>query len=262
MAEQLHHKNSVGRDDATLPVEFIAVCVVAFIASVAATVYFCRSMCCQMKMPGDWTMSMMWMRMPGQTWLASATSFLLMWLSMMVAMMLPSALPTFLKTRRAPVSLSVMATGYFAVWVASGTGIYALGVAFAAEAMHWEVFSRAVPVLSGASLIAAGAFQFTSWKTTGLLRCRSPFGCASVCPERETNFRLGCKQGMACFLCCAAPSMILVVLGMMNPFVIIGVAIIISAEKVLPRPAIVVRLVGIVAIIAGVMATLHKLEIG
>src|SRR2546421_626725 len=67
---------------------------------------------------------------------------------------------------------------------------------------------------------------------------------------------------MACCLCCAAPTMILVVLGMMNPFVIIGVAIIISAEKVLPRPAIVVRLIGIVAIIAGVMATLHKLEIG
>jgi len=148
------------------------------------------------------------------------------------------------------------------LWLATGTGIYALGVAFAAAAMRWEVFSRAVPVLSGASLIAAGAFQFTSWKTTGLLRCRSPFGCASVCPERETNFRLGCKQGMACCLCCAAPTMILVVLGMMNPFVIIGVAIIISAEKVLPRPAIVVRLVGIVAILAGVMATLHKLEIG
>ena len=44
---------------------------------------------------------------------------------MMVAMVLPSALPTFLKTRRAPVSLSVMATGYFAVWVASGTNLCA-----------------------------------------------------------------------------------------------------------------------------------------
>src|SRR6266568_8936154 len=254
MTDQLQHKNSAGGNEATLPAEFIAVCVLAFVAGVSATVYFCHSMCCQMEMPGDWTMSMMWMRMPGQTWLASATSFLLMWLSMMVAMMLPSALPTFLKTRRAPVSLSVMATGYFAVWLASGTGIYALGIAFAAAAMRWEIFSRAVPVLSGASLIAAGAFQFTSWKTTGLLRCRSPFGRASVCPERETNFRLGCKQGMACCLCCAAPTMILVVLGMMNPFIIIGVAIIISAEKVLPRPAIVVRLVGIVAIMAGVMA--------
>src|SRR2546421_7553327 len=127
MTDQLQHKNSVGGNEATLPAEFIVVCVLAFVAGVSATVYFCHSMCCEMEMPGGWTMSMMWMRMPGQTWLASATSFLLMWLSMMVAMMLPSALPTFLKTRRAPVSLSVMATGYFAVWVASGTGIYALG---------------------------------------------------------------------------------------------------------------------------------------
>src|SRR5881296_2058621 len=144
-------------------------------------------------------------------------TFLLMWLAMMIAMMLPSALPTFLKTRRAAAALSLMAIGYFAVWLVSGVGIYALGVAFAAAAMRWENFSRTVPLLSGASLIAAGAFQLTRWKTSGLLRCRSPFGCASVCPERETNFRLGCKQGVACYLCCTAPMMILIVLGMMNP---------------------------------------------
>src|SRR5262249_5067927 len=114
--------------------EFIAACVLAFVASVAATAYFCCSMCCEMEMPGGWTMSMMWMRMPGQTWAASATSFQLMWLAMMVAMMLPSAVPMFLSTKRAPISLSVMATGYFAIWLAVGVGIYALGVAFAAAA--------------------------------------------------------------------------------------------------------------------------------
>jgi predicted metal-binding membrane protein len=206
-----------------------------------------------MEMPGGWTMSMMWMRMPGQTWLASALSFQFMWLAMMVAMMLPSALPTFLKTNRAPTSLSVMATGYFAIWLAAGVGIYALGVAFAAAAMRWEMFSRAVPVLCGAALIAAGAFQFTRWKMTGLLGCRSPFGCVTACPEREANFRLGCQQGAACSLCCTAPMMILIVLGMMNPLVIVGVAIVIAAEKLLPRPEIVSRLVGISAIIAGVV---------
>ena len=78
-----------------------------------------------MEMPGGWTMSMMWMRMPGQTWFASAISFLLMWLAMMVAMMMPSALPTFLKTRRQRASLCQMASGYFAVWLAAGLGIYA-----------------------------------------------------------------------------------------------------------------------------------------
>jgi predicted metal-binding membrane protein len=49
-----------------------------------------------MEMPGGWTMSMMWMRMPGQTWFASALSFQSMWLAMMVTMMMPSALPMFL----------------------------------------------------------------------------------------------------------------------------------------------------------------------
>jgi len=139
----------------------------AFVASVAATVYFCRSMCCEMEMPCGWTMSMMWMRMHGQTWFGSALSFHFMWLAMMVAMMLPSALPTFLKQRRTPASLSVMATGYFAAWMALGVGIYALGVAFAAAAMRWEVFSRAVPVLSGASLIAAGPFNLQAGKPPG-----------------------------------------------------------------------------------------------
>src|SRR5207247_7837517 len=141
---------------------------------------------CEKEMPGGWTMSMMWMRIPGQTWVAPVTSFLLMWLSMMVAMMLPSALPTFLKQKRTPVAVSLMATGYFAVWLAVGVGIYALGVAFAAAAMRWESFSRIVPALSVAAIIAAGAFQFTHWKKSSLLGCRSPFGCVTACPDRET----------------------------------------------------------------------------
>src|SRR5882672_11405400 len=136
MTDQLQHKNSVGGNEARLPAEFIAVCVLAFVAGVSATVYFCHSMCCEMEMPGGWTMSMMWMRMPGKTWFGSAMSFALMWLAMMVAMMLPSVLPTFLKTRREAVSLSVMAIGYFVVWLATGVGIYVVGIAFAAAAMR------------------------------------------------------------------------------------------------------------------------------
>jgi|SRR6266496_3902138 len=92
MADPLQRNNSAGCDETTLPAEFIAVCVLAFVAGVSATAYFCRSMCCETEIPGGWTMSMMWMRMPGQTWFASALSFQFMWLAMMVAMMMVVAI--------------------------------------------------------------------------------------------------------------------------------------------------------------------------
>jgi predicted metal-binding membrane protein len=252
VAGRLRHNNSADGDAATLSLEFIAICVIAFGASVAATAYFCRSMCSDMEMPGGWTMSMMWMPMRGETWFASATSFLFMWLAMMVAMMMPSALPTFLKVRRQWAFLCWMAVGYFVIWSAAGVGIYALGMTFAAVAMRSELFSRTVPWLLGASVIAAGAIQFTRWKMTHLLRCRSRFGCGISCLRQETSFRLGCNQGVACCLCCAPLLTIQLALGIMNPLVMIVVAMVIAAEKLLRQPAIVARLVGISTIIAGV----------
>lgn len=234
-----------------MPARFLGVCTLAFVGSVAATIYFCRTMGGGMRMPGGWTMSMMWMRMPGQSWTGSATMFLLMWFTMMVVMMLPSALPTFLKTRRPWASLCCMASGYFAIWLVAGIGVYALGVTLAAVETRSDPFSRTVPWLLGASLIAAGAFQFTRWKVRHLARCRSPFGCAISCPQDETSFRLGCRQGVACCVCCASPMAILLALGMMNPLVITGVAIVIAAEKVLSRPEIVARVVGVAAIVLG-----------
>lgn len=253
MVNEPQAKSSVGGDATTLPAGFIAVSVLAFAASVSATAYFCRSMSGGMGMAGGWTMSMAWMRVPGQSWAVSASMFLLMWLAMMVAMMLPSALPTFLKTRRPWDSLCYMATGYFAIWLAAGIAIYLPGVVLATVSMQSESISRAFPLLLGASLIAAGAFQFTRWKMTHLLRCRSRFGCAVSCPQSETSFRLGCKQGVACCVCCASPMVILLALGMMNAIVMISIAIVIAAEKLLPRPEIVARFVGFAAIVLGIM---------
>jgi predicted metal-binding membrane protein len=252
MTHLLQHKNSADRKEGTLPAEFISVCIIAFVAGGSVTAYFCRSMCCEMKMPGGWTMSMMWMRMSGQTWAASATSFLFMWLAMMLAMMMPSALLMFLKTRRQWTSLCCMASGYFAIWLAAGVIIYVPGVAFATLAMRSELFSRTVPLLLGVSLIVAGVTQFTRWKMKHLFRCRSPLGCITSCPQHETSFRLGCKQGTACCVCCAAPMTIQLTLGIMNPLIMIVIAIVITAEKLLLKPEITARLVGFAAIFAGV----------
>jgi len=66
-----------------------------FVVSTVVTIVWCASMATMggMEMPGGWTMSMAWMRMPGQSWLGAAATFLGMWVVMMVAMMLPTLVP-------------------------------------------------------------------------------------------------------------------------------------------------------------------------
>ena len=82
---------------------FVAASALLFAISVALTIIWCAPMQAMagMPMPGGWTMSMTWMRMPGQSWPGSAASFLGMWTVMMVAMMLPSFVPRLLCYRAA-----------------------------------------------------------------------------------------------------------------------------------------------------------------
>src|ERR1700737_2055628 len=82
---------------------FFGASALLFAASAAGTIVWCASMSGmgEMPMPGGWTMSMAWMRMPGQTWPGAAASFLGMWVVMTVAMMLPSLVPMLWHYRQA-----------------------------------------------------------------------------------------------------------------------------------------------------------------
>ena len=78
---------------------FLGTSALLFFVSVETTMYFCQSMSGGMAMPGGGTMSMAWMRMQGQSWLAAAASFMGMWVVMMAAMMLPALVPALLRYR-------------------------------------------------------------------------------------------------------------------------------------------------------------------
>src|ERR1051326_3738176 len=82
---------------------FFAVSALLFAAGAGVTIARCRAMSAMggMPMPGGWTMSMAWLRMPGQTWPGAAAAFLGGWVVMMVAMMLPSLVPMLRRYRRA-----------------------------------------------------------------------------------------------------------------------------------------------------------------
>lgn len=241
-----------------------------FAASAIATVYFVRAMPGGMQMAGGWTMSMMWMRMPGQGWLSSLLLFATMWLAMMVAMMLPSALPMFLifeKTarfrgdRHVGLATWCLGTGYFASWLAFGLVAYACGVGIARVAMASDLISRAIPIACGISLIGAGAYQLTPLKGTCLKHCRDPLGLIAdhVGKGWRGAAALGAHHGAFCAGCCWSLMLIQLVVGVMNLPAMILIAVVISAEKLLPIGVQVARGVGIVSIAAGALVALQAL---
>src|ERR1043166_9770236 len=112
----------------------------------------------EMMMLGGSTMSSPWMRMPGQTWLDAAASFLGMWVVMMAAMMLPSLVPMLWRYRQAVARTgetrlgrltALVGVGYFFVWTVFGMAAFPLGVALAAIEMQQAALARAGPVAGG-----------------------------------------------------------------------------------------------------------------
>jgi predicted metal-binding membrane protein len=147
---------------------FLGACALLFVASAAVTIVWCASISGmgEMAMPGGWTMSMTWMRMPGQSWPGAAASFLGMWTVMMVAMMLPSLVPMLWRHRRAVARsgrgrlgalTALVAAGYFGVWILFGVVVYPLGGALAALEMRHPALARAVPTAVAMVVLGAGA---------------------------------------------------------------------------------------------------------
>jgi predicted metal-binding membrane protein len=217
-----------------------------------------------MPMPGGWRMSMMWMRMPGQSWAAAAALFLAMWAAMMIAMMLPSTMPMLLVFRRAAAFSGerhlarlawAMGAGYFGVWTLFGCMAYGIGIAITQAAMQSLAVSRAVPLAIGGALVIAGVWQLTPWKTACLRHCRDPleFVAHHLHGGASGALRLGLHHGAFCAACCWGLMLIQLAIGVMDLRLMAGVAAVIAAEKLLPRGATVAKIVGIGAVVSGLV---------
>ena len=213
-------------------------------------------------MPGGWTMSMMWMRMPGQSQAAAAVMFLWMWLAMMIAMMLPSVWPMLELYRRtakfadpSPVGgiMTVVAAGYFAAWLGFGAVAGAAGFALAGAAMHAPQLSQVIPYLQGACLILAGGFQLTALKQSCLRHCQSPLLMLGKMyrPGYRAAWTFGIHHGVFCVACCWALMVMQMVVGTMNPWLMLAVAIAIAAEKLWRHGSVLARYIGGLSILTG-----------
>jgi predicted metal-binding membrane protein len=242
---------------------FLGSSALLFAASVAATIAGSASMGAmgEMTMPGGWTMSMAWMRMPGQTWPAAGASFLAMWIVMMVAMMLPSLAPALWRYRRAVGDTSetrreglmlLVVAGYFAVWTLFGVVAFPLGAGLAAAEMRVPALASAVPTAAGVVVLIAGALQLTAWKAHHLACCRADPGREGALPPRAGSaWRYGLSLGLHCSQCCAGLMAILLVIGVMDLRAMAVVATTVTGERLAPAGERVGRAIGVVVVVAG-----------
>jgi predicted metal-binding membrane protein len=242
---------------------FLGISALLFVASVTLTTVWCTSMsgAGEMPMPGGWTMSMAWMRMPGQTWPGAAASFLVMWVVMMVAMMLPSLVPMLWRYRQALGTAGEMhlgrlttlvGVGYFSVWTAFGMVAFPLGVALAEIEMQQPALARAVPMAVCVVILIAGAFQFTETKAHHLACCReAPGDGRTLSADARTAWRHGLRLGLHCSYCCASLTAILLIIGVMELRAMAVVTAAITLERLAPAGERVARAIGAVVIGAG-----------
>jgi predicted metal-binding membrane protein len=221
----------------------------AFSPRAAVTVVWCGSMAGMpgMEMPGGWTMSMAWMRMPGEGWLDAAGTFIGMWSVMMVAMMLPALTPML---GRRPLRT---ASGYFAVWILLGVLIFPPGVALAELAMRSESAARVAPLVAAATVLFAGLLQLSPWKARQLACCRE---AADRCCRRVADtagWREGMRLGLRCIACCTPLTLLLLVLGVMDLAAMGAVTVAVSLERLAPAGARIARSIGALVVVAGLL---------
>ncbi len=187
-----------------------------------------------------------------------------MWAVMMVGMMAPSAAPMILLFamvgRRARekdqpfVPVGVFAAGYVIAWS---------GFSLAATTLQWGLDQAALlsptmvsasPVLGGAMLIAAGAYQWTPIKDICLRHCRTPLGFLTTGwrPGRTGALRMGIGHGLFCVGCCWVLMGLLFVGGVMNLLWIAAIAAFVFLEKIAPFGRAGGRVGGVAMIVAGV----------
>jgi predicted metal-binding membrane protein len=202
-----------------------------------------------------------------QPWTAAEFGLrLAMWAVMMVAMMVPSAVPMTLlyaavarkaAAQQSPVAPAfVLVAGYAAMWA-----IFSLVATLAqwgldqAALLSPMMVSRS-PWLGAALLVAAGVYQFTPLKNACLRNCRAPahFLSRHWRNGRLGAFRMGVRLGVYCLGCCWILMGLLFIGGVMNLVWIAVIAVFVLLEKTIPFGVTGGRAAGAAMILIGALS--------
>ena len=171
----------------------------------------------------------------------------LMWAIMMVGMMLPSAAPMILLfalvNRRkegrgyAATPTTVFTSGYVAAWTAFSLVATASQWMLQRVGLLSPLTMTTGTVIGGSTLVAAGVYQWTPFKSSCLRHCQSPLQFITHHWRDGTRgaFEMGWHHGLYCLGCCWVLMCLLFVGGVMNLLWVAGLAVFVLVEKVWPR---------------------------
>jgi predicted metal-binding membrane protein len=195
------------------------------------------------------------------------SAFFVAWAVMMAAMMFPAVSPLLLMYHRmagqrgAPARgfapTWVFAAGYLLVWVVIGVVTWLLvqlGIELGSRLTSADRETWA-PLALGATLVVAGAYQFSPIKDRCLSVCQSPvsFLMTHWRAGYRGALRMGTAHGAYCLGCCWALFAVLVAAGVMSLAWMLLLTLIVFAEKVLPVRSCGPRLVGAAFIVLGAL---------
>jgi len=166
----------------------------------------------------------------------------LMWVVMMIAMMVPVAMPMLVVFRKldrdvgARFDTLLFTAGYLLSWC---------GFSLAAAVLQWLLHSAqwlggdllsARPLLAAAIMVTAGLYQLTPLKAACLDKCRSPMGyfLANWRDGRWGAVAMGLHHGLFCIACCWMLMLIMFVGGAMSVMTMALLSSFILAERLLP----------------------------
>lgn len=187
--------------------------------------------------------------------------YLLMWGVMMVAMMYPSSVPLvrmYHQTlgdrprRERLLRVGAFLGGYTALWTVVGVVPLAVNYAVPLSAL------AGTDLLFGGTLLVLGAYQLSPYKDRCLDHCRTPLGFLMTHsrPGVRGAARMGFDHGTFCLGCCWALFAFMVVVGTMNLVWMALITVVLSVERAVSWGDRLARVVGVVAVAGGVVASL------
>ena len=186
-----------------------------------------------------------------------------MWSAMMIAMMLPSAVPMILVFSTVNRKRRENGNSFVGTWIfVLGNVIVWVSFGFVASLLQFVLHNLSVisdqlklinPFASGIVLVAAGIYQFTTVKDVCLNNCQSPLSFVlSFWKEGKTGaFLMGIRHGIYCMGCCWLLMALLFVAGIMNILWIALIAVFVVIEKMIKKQRLVSYAAGFALIILG-----------